>query len=55
MGAGGSGAASNALGIIEDIEYRAGEKLANYKWNLKEVILQEGSELKVILSTPWAT
>lgn len=29
MGAGGSGAASNTLGIIEEIEYRAVEKLAN--------------------------
>ena len=53
--AGGSGAASSPLGIIEEIEYRAREKLANYKGNLKEVNLHEGSELKVILSTPWAT
>ena len=55
MGAGGSGAASNALGIIEEIEYRAVEKLANYTWNLKKANLHEGSALKVILSTPWAT
>lgn len=53
--AGGSGAASKPLGIIEEIEYRAREKLANYKWDLEEVNLHEGSELKVILSTPWAT